>query len=88
MNLLPKECSHPPVSRPLTRVEMQFFAYVQDERFAIALAQVATVKPDASLREIEQIVIAVLNAALEYSGLEDRTEYIGGRRLDRWREPQ
>ncbi len=88
MDLLPKECAHTPVSRPLTREEMQFYAYVQDERFAIALAQVATVRPNASLREIEQVVIAVLNAALEYCGLEDRTEYIGGRRTDRWKEPQ
>jgi hypothetical protein len=64
--------------RPLTRVEMQFYSFTLDEREAIALAQVATLKPNATYQEIEEAVIGCFNAALEHSGLTDSVQYLTG----------
>ena|SRR5208282_5684497 len=81
------EQGHGYVSRPLTRTEMQFFSYTRDEREAIALALVATLKPDASYGEIENVVLGVFNAALEHAGITDTIEYVGGQRRDTLRCP-
>ena len=76
---------HRQASRILTRTEMQFFSYTQDERQAIALAQVCTLPEQATYAEIEDAVIKCFTIALEYAGLQDSIEYVGGRRLDRLR---
>ena len=69
-------------SRVLTRTEMQFFSYTENERQAIALAQVCTLPENATYAEIEDAVIKCLTTALEHAGLTDTIEYVRGRRLD------
>jgi len=76
---------HRQTSRILTRTEMQFFSYTENERQAVALAQVCTLPENATYAEIEDAVLKCLNIALEYAGLKDGIEYIGGRRLDKER---
>jgi hypothetical protein len=73
---------HRQTSRTLTRTEMQFFSYTQDERQAIALAQVCTLPENATYAEIEDAVLKCFTIALEHAGLKDSIEYVGGRRLD------
>jgi hypothetical protein len=73
---------HRQTSRALTRTEMQFFSYTENEREAVALAQVCTLPEDATYSEIEDTVIKCLTIALEHAGLKDDIEYVGGRRLD------
>jgi len=73
---------HRQTSRVLTRTEMQFFSYTQNERQAIALAQVCTLPENATYAEIEDTVLKCLNIALEYTREKDSIEYVGGRRLD------
>jgi len=73
---------HQQTSRVLTRTEMQFFSYTENERQAIALAQVCTLPEYATYAEIEDTVIKCLTIALEHAGSTDSTEYVGGRRLD------
>jgi hypothetical protein len=73
---------HRQTSRPLTRTEMQFFSYTENEREAVALARVATLKPDASYAEIEQVVLGCFVSALEHAGLKDTVQYVGGERRD------
>ncbi len=73
---------HPQTSRVLTRTEMQFFSYTENERQAIALAQVCTLPENATYAEIEDTVIKCFTIALEHAGLKDNIEYVGGQRLD------
>jgi len=73
---------HQQTSRILTRTEMQFFSYTEDERQAIALAQVCTLPENATYAEIEYTVIKCLTIALEHAGLKDDIEYVGGQRRD------
>jgi hypothetical protein len=61
---------------------MQFFSYTENERQAIALAQVCTVPENATYAEIEDTVIKCLTIALEHAGLPESIEYVGGQRLD------
>ena len=75
-------------SRVLTRTEMQFFSYTENERQAIALAQVCTLPENATYAEIEDTVIKCLTIALEHAGLTDSIEYVSGRRLDMLRDVQ
>ena len=79
---------HRQTSRILTRTEMQFFSYTENERQAIALAQVCTLPENATYAEIEDAVIKCLTIALEHAGLQDSIEYVGGRRLDTLRDVQ
>lgn len=74
--------------RPLTRVEMQFYSFCLDEREAVALAQVATLKPDATFAEIQDVVIGCFNAALEHAGLTDSVQYLTGQNFHFRREMQ
>jgi hypothetical protein len=78
---------HRQTSRILTRTEMQFFSYTENERQAIALAQVCTLPENATYAEIEDTVIKCLTIAVEHAGLQDTIEYeyVGGRRLDKLR---
>jgi hypothetical protein len=76
------EQGHGYVSRPLTRTEMQFFAYTLDEREAIALAKVCHIPDNATYAEIEDAVLKCFTVALEHAGLKDSVEYIGGQRRD------
>jgi hypothetical protein len=61
---------------------MQFFSYTENERQAIALAQVCTLPEDATYAQIEDAVCKCLTAALEHVGLKDDIEYVGGQRRD------
>ncbi len=79
---------HQQTSRVLTRTEMQFFSYTENEREAIALAKVCTLREHASYAEIEDTVLKCLNIALEYAREKDSIEYVGGRRLDTLRDVQ
>jgi len=79
---------HKQTSRALTLTEMQFFSYTQNERQAIALAQVCTLPEHATYAEIEDTVLKCLNIALEYTREKDSIEYVGGRRLDTLRDVQ
>jgi len=85
---LKSDLVHQQTSRVLTRTEMQFFSYTEDERKAIALAQVCTLPENATYAEIEDAVIKCLTIALEHAGLKDDIEYVGGRRLDTQRNVQ
>jgi hypothetical protein len=76
------DLAHRQPSRTLTRTEMQFFSYTEDERQAIALAQVCSLPENATYAEIEDTVIKCLTIALEHAGLRDSIEYVGGQRLD------
>jgi len=80
------EQDHGTVFRPLTRTEMQFFSYTLDEREAIALANVCTLPAEATYAQIEDAVLKCFTAALEYAGLKDSIEYVGGQRRDTLRE--
>ena len=73
---------HKATSRILTRTEMQFFSYLQDEREAIALASVCSLPEDATYAQIEDAVLKCLTTALEHAGLKDSIEYVGGQRRD------
>lgn len=73
---------HRQTSRLLNRTEMQFFSYTENEREAIALAQVCTLPENATYAEIEDAVIKCLTIALEHAGLKDSIEYVGGQRRD------
>jgi hypothetical protein len=64
---------------------MQFFSYTENERQAIALAQVCTLPENATYAQIEDAVIKCFVVALEHAGLKDSVVYVGGRRLDKLR---
>jgi hypothetical protein len=80
------EQGHGYISRSLTRTEMQFFSYTLDEREAVALATVRTLPADATYAQIEDTVLKCFTAALEYAGLKDSIEYVGGQRRDTLRD--
>ncbi len=80
--VLMSDLVHRQTSRLLNRTEMQFFSYTENEREAIALAQVCTLPENATYAEIEDAVIKCLTIALEHAGLKDSIEYVGGQRRD------
>ncbi|MBZ5658261.1 MAG: hypothetical protein LAO56_23615 [Acidobacteriia bacterium] len=59
------EMYYEPVSRVLTRNEIQLYSYCGEERVAAALAQLVTLPDDASYDMIEQAVIKGLAAMKE-----------------------
>ncbi len=81
------DLTHRQCSRPLTRTEMQFFSYTEDEREAIALAAVCSLPEGATYAQIEDAVLKCFAAALEHAGLKDELTYIGGQRRDTLRGP-
>jgi len=66
----------------LNRTEIQFLSWTHDEREAVALASVCTLPVNATFAEIEDAALKCLCAAMEYAGLEDTIEYVGGQRRD------
>ena len=82
------DITHQQCSRVLNRTEMQFLSYVGNEREAIALAAVCHLPDDATYAQIEDAVLKCFCSALEYAGLEDSIQYVGGQRRDTLRVNQ
>jgi hypothetical protein len=57
---------------------MKFFAVTLDEGEACALARVCYIPENATYQEVVNATITCLCEALEYAGLKDSIEYIGG----------
>ncbi|MGB9075087.1 MAG: hypothetical protein WCC22_20800 [Terriglobales bacterium] len=68
-----------PVSRVLSPVEIQLFAYLGSEREAVVLARYIVALPEhASLDMIEQAVISAMVACKESRDGRAQIEYVGG----------
>jgi len=70
------EMYYKPVSRVLTRTEIQLFSCCGEERAAIALARLVTLPDDASYDMIEQAVIQGLLAMKQRPNSEPSVEVV------------
>jgi hypothetical protein len=76
------EVYYKPVSRVLTRTEIQLFSCCGEERAAIALARLVTLPEDASYDMIEQAVIQGLEAMKLSAGGDPSVEVTHAERCD------